>query len=96
MCVWALHVKGQESDWIVDLSGDGEAIGDRVGAQAPYFDDDFSPDEVSGQYFYYTDPIQQFRKQGGSWWFRLKVVDAEGNVLSQSHEVEVNWDKPTV
>lgn len=87
---------GQASDWIVDLSQHGEAIGDRDGAQAPYFDDDFKPDKAQGQYFYYTDPIQQSRKQGGSWWFRVKVVDAEGKVLSQSHDVQVDWDSPTM
>jgi hypothetical protein len=89
------QVEGQASDWVVDKSKDGEPIGDRGNTKmnAPYFQNDLNweHDPETGRYFYYHDPIQQRRLRGGSWWFRLKVVDKKGSVLSQSHDVEVPW-----
>jgi hypothetical protein len=88
------QVQGQASDWVVDKSIDGLAIGDRKNNKdAPYFTSDlqldFDPQE--GRYFTFNDPIIQRRLRNGSWWFRLKVVDKAGSVLSQSHDVEVPW-----
>jgi hypothetical protein len=89
------QVAGQASDWVVDKSKDDEPIGDRgnMKMNAPYFKNDLNweHDPEAGRYFYYHDPIQQRRLRGGSWWFRLKVVDKKGSVLSQSHDVEVPW-----
>jgi hypothetical protein len=88
------QVKGQASDWVVDKSIDGEAIGDRGTKKmiAPYFKNDLTWElDPAGRFFSYNDPIEQRRLQGGSWWFGLKVVDEKGSVLSQSHDVEVNW-----
>lgn len=82
------------SDWVVDKSAGGEPIGDREGEQAPYFNNEteMKHDAENGTFFWYNDPIQQRRLSGGSWWFRLKVVDGSDTVLSQSHPVEVDWD----
>ncbi len=87
------QVKGQASDWVVDKSKDGVPIGDRKDKNAPYFNNDTDMNHApeTGRYFSFNDPIQQRRLRGGSWWFRLKVVDKNNNVLSQSHDVEVNW-----
>ncbi len=89
------QTEGEESDWIVDLGQDLQPIGDRDNPGSTYFDDDYSLDQDEGQYFLYHDQIGQSHKEGGSWWFRLKVVDETGNVLSQSHDVEVDWGKPS-
>jgi len=87
------QVMGQASDWVVDKSKDGVPIGDRKDKNAPYFNNDTNMNHApeTGRYFRFNDAIQQRRLRGGSWWFRLKVVDKHNNVLSQSHEVEVNW-----
>ena len=87
------QVKDQASDWVVDKSIDGIPIGDRKDKNAPYFNNDTDMDHApkTGRYFRFTDAIQQRRLRGGSWSFRLKVVDKHNNVLSQSHDVEVNW-----
>ena len=47
--------------------------------------------QQAGVYFQFNDAIEQNRLSGGSWWFRLKVVDADDKVLSQSHDIEVDW-----
>ena len=87
------QVMGQASDWVVDKSKDGVPIGDRKDKNAPYFNNDTNMNHApeTGRYFRFNDAIQQRRLRGGCWWFRLKVVDKHNNVLSQSHEVEVNW-----
>jgi hypothetical protein len=82
---------GVASDWITDLSPYGVPIGVRNDPNAPYFADDGNHDPQNGKYFLFNDGIQQARKYGGSWWFRLKVVDQHGGVLSESHPVEVPW-----
>ncbi len=88
------QVANQGSDWVIDKSKDGEPIGDRDSPQPAYFnnENEMKSAQETGTFFYYNDPIQQRRLRGGSWWFRLKVVDGSDNVLSQSHAVEVDWD----
>jgi hypothetical protein len=88
------QVQGQASDWVVDKSRDGVPIGDRKNNKnAPYFKSDLNMDfdRKAGRYFIFQDAIEQRRLRNGSWWFRLKVVDKSGSILSQSHDVEVPW-----
>lgn len=87
------QIPNQASDWVVDKSVEGVPIGDREGLNAPYFNNDIDMrhELLRGRYFYFNDPIQQHRLRGGSWWFRLKVVDENNQVLSQSHAAEVPW-----
>jgi hypothetical protein len=88
------QVEGQASDWVVDKSADGEPIGDRENEkEAPYFNNDLEMKRApkTGRFFWFPDDIKQRRLRGGSWWFRLKVIDEDNNVLSQSHDVEVPW-----
>ena len=86
------QLPNQASDWIVDRSPTGIPIGDRNDPNAPYFDNDADlTHDLQGRYFTFNDNIVQGRLRGGSWWFRLKIVDLGNNVLSMSHEVEVSW-----
>jgi hypothetical protein len=83
----------QASDWVIDKSPDGTPIGDRNDNNAPYFNNETEmiQDAKNGRYFQFNDSIEQSRLRGGSWWFRLKVLDKNDKVVSQSHDIEVNW-----
>ena len=87
------QVEGKASDWVVDKSPTGDPIGDRATEPTHYFTNDkgWEQNATKGRYFYFRDGIEQDRLRGGSWWFRLKVIDGDGKVLSQSYDVEVNW-----
>ena len=72
--------------WVEDLSPNGESVGDRNSDMARYWNDkacsDYNP---GGLYYGYRDPIQQMgRLTGGSWWFKLDVVNKKGKVLASS------------
>ncbi len=82
--------------WVEDLSEDGESVGDRNSPLARYFDGPLGngANRATGLYFYFRDPIaQDGLLTGGSWWFRLRVVDNNNRQLSSS-EVEVPWQYP--
>jgi hypothetical protein len=46
---------------------------------------------VNGLHFYFPDGIQQRVLNFGSWWFRLRVLSANGGALSTS-DIEVDWN----
>lgn len=91
------HHLGQQANqasvgWVVDRYTDGRPIGSRENGLGGFFrNPDFSgPDDERGLHFFYPDGIQQRELNDGSWWFKLEVSTADGNVLSSS-EVEVDW-----
>jgi hypothetical protein len=88
------QVPGRASDWVRDLSPDGQPIGSRVNNMGGFFmNPDFSQqNNAAGLHFYFPDGMRQNRQLNfGSWWFRLRVLSAAGAVLSSS-EIEVNWN----
>ena len=88
------QVPGRASDWVRDLSPDGQPIGSRTNNMGGFFmNPDFSQqNNAAGLHFYFPDGMRQNRQLNfGSWWFRLRVLSAAGGVLSSS-EIEVNWD----
>jgi hypothetical protein len=88
------QVPGRASDWVRDLSPDGQPIGSRVNNMGGFFmNPDFSQqNNAAGLHFYFPDGMRQNRQLNlGSWWFRLRVLSAAGAVLTSS-EIEVTWN----
>ena len=83
---------GQASNWVEDLSQQGDAVGDRNGQMARYFDDNTLANQngPGGLFFRYMDPIQQDPLNGGSWWFRVQVL-GPGDAVLANQEIEVDW-----
>jgi len=81
--------EGVASDWTEDKSPNGASVGDRNSPEAKYFDDKGNVDK-NGLTFSFNDGIEQKELNGGSWWFRLKVVGADGKELA-STTVKVDW-----
>ena len=86
------QIPGQASGWVEDLSQQGEAVGNRNGQMARYFDDNTLDNQngPGGLFFRYMDPIQQDPLNGGSWWFRVQVL-GPGDAVLANQEIEVDW-----
>ena len=78
--------------YVEDKAPNGvDSVGDRNSPIHHFFrDQDCSIDDPNGLYFHYNDGIEQESLQGGSWWFRIRVIDRGGSTLSSS-EVEIQW-----
>jgi len=78
-------VKNTASDFIVDRSQTGEAIGD---CRRHY-----RHDGANGWIFEFRDGIEWPEElNGGRWRFRLRVVDAGGTERARSAEAIVDWN----
>jgi hypothetical protein len=78
-------VANQASDFIVDKSQEGVAIGD---VRSRY-----RRDGVNGFVFEYRDGIEwPADLNGGSWRFRLRVVNGAGTEVARSAVAIVNWN----
>ncbi len=75
--------EGSASDFVVDKSQDGQAIGDNR--------DHYSRDGADGRVFQYTDGIEWSELNGGAWRFRLRVENGAGSEVARSDEVTVDW-----
>ncbi len=82
--------EGVASDWIEDLSPNGLSVGDRNSPEAKYFDDQHHVDP-NGLIFSFNDGIEQSELNHGSWWFRLRVVNANGAELASTIK-KVDWN----
>ncbi|MBZ5522846.1 MAG: hypothetical protein LAP21_11465 [Acidobacteriia bacterium] len=80
--------------WVVDRSRDGHPIGDRtIPEYAYYFSNNgySTGDAQNGLHYYFPDGIEQRELNGGSWWFRIRVIDQNGTTLVTSQEQEIDW-----
>ncbi len=77
-------VAGEASDFITDRSQEGVAIGD---VRSRY-----RRDGANGFVFEYRDGIEwPAELNGGSWRFRLRVVNGAGTEVARSAVAVVNW-----
>merc|ERR1712232_1406932 len=53
---------------------------------------DFPRDECGFLWRFDDHVVQPGKLNGGKWWFKLDVVDKDGNVKATSDECEVDWD----
>ncbi len=80
--------------WVLDKEPSGTwGVGDRRWDNAFYFDDADRQghNPRTGLFYSFKDNIQQGRMRGGSWWFRLRIVDKTGKTVLTSNEARVNW-----
>lgn len=78
--------------YVVDKAQNGiDTVGERSSPMHRYYEDqEYETPNPNGLFFHYVDGIEQDLLQGGSWWFRIRVIDRGGSTLSSS-EVEIKW-----
>jgi hypothetical protein len=76
--------EGVESDFVVDRSQSGKAIGDDQ--------EHYQRDEEGRFVFEFTDGIEWPELNGGRWRFRLRVVNGAGTEVACSDVAIVDWN----
>lgn len=90
-------VPGNLNGWVVDRSPYGEAIGPRTEAGGRYYHP-ANPGDIGreGTHFAYLDAIAQPQLERGNWWFRLRILNAQGGEVMRSDPLRLNWADATL